>query len=101
MAYHRKKKDIKRRDSYLKYELIFIKNKYLIKSCFTSEKEKYFFYYNLLSRTYNYSFFSLQKNRCIYTNRPNWVYRKFKLNRMALKTFINQGSLNGVRTASW
>jgi ribosomal protein S14 len=41
------------------------------------------------------------KNRCIFTNSANSVYRDFRLNRSSLKEFLGSVLLVGVRKSSW
>jgi len=95
-----KRKDIKRRNLYNKYE---IKRKYL----------KYILYNNKLS-TYikqkamyllnNFPKDSSKiriKNRCVLTNRSKSVYRDFKISRIMLRNLANNGLLAGIVKSSW
>ena len=41
------------------------------------------------------------KNRCVLTNRPRAIYRKFGISRLMFRKYIWQGKLIGFRKASW
>ena len=41
------------------------------------------------------------RNRCVLTNRPRAIYRRFGLSRLMFRKYIWQGKLVGIRKASW
>ena len=41
------------------------------------------------------------RNRCVLTNRPRGIYKKFGLSRLMFRKYIWQGKLVGFRKASW
>lgn len=41
------------------------------------------------------------RNRCVLTNRPRSIYRKFGLSRLMFRKYASQCKLVGVRKASW
>ncbi len=41
------------------------------------------------------------RNRCILTNRPRAVYRKFGISRLMFRKYAWKGKLIGVRNSSW
>jgi small subunit ribosomal protein S14 len=41
------------------------------------------------------------RNRCEITGRPRAYYRRFKMSRIALRTFASYGMIPGVKKASW
>lgn len=41
------------------------------------------------------------RNRCVLTNRPRAIYRRFGLSRLMFRKYMWQGKLVGVRKASW
>jgi len=41
------------------------------------------------------------RNRCVLTNRPRAVYRKFGMSRLMFRKFAWQGKLIGVKKSSW
>lgn len=41
------------------------------------------------------------RNRCVLTNRPRGVYRKFGLSRLMFRKYIWQGKLIGIRKSTW
>lgn len=41
------------------------------------------------------------RNRCVLTNRPRAVYKKFGLSRLMFRKYVWQGKLIGVKNASW
>jgi small subunit ribosomal protein S14 len=41
------------------------------------------------------------RNRCVLTNRPRSIYRKFGLSRLMFRKYASQCKLVGIRKASW
>jgi ribosomal protein S14 len=41
------------------------------------------------------------RNRCVFTNRPRAVYRKFGLSRLMFRKYVWKGKLVGVKNSSW
>ncbi len=41
------------------------------------------------------------RNRCVFTNRPRAVYRKFGLSRLMFRKYVWKGKLAGVKNSSW
>ncbi len=41
------------------------------------------------------------RTRCVLTNRPRAVYRKFGLSRLMFRKYVSQGLLIGVKNSSW
>ena len=41
------------------------------------------------------------RNRCVLTNRPRAVYRRFGLSRLMFRKYVWQCKLVGIRKASW
>ncbi len=41
------------------------------------------------------------RNRCEITGRPRAFYRRFKMSRIALRTYASYGLIPGVQKASW
>lgn len=41
------------------------------------------------------------RNRCILTNRPRGIYKKFGLSRLMFRKYVWKGKLIGVKKASW
>ena len=41
------------------------------------------------------------RNRCVITNRPRAVYKKFKLSRLMFRKLASQGEIPGIKKASW
>jgi ribosomal protein S14 len=41
------------------------------------------------------------RNRCLLTNRPRAIYRKFGMSRLMFRKFVVQGLLTGVKNSSW
>lgn len=54
-----------------------------------------------LSKLPRNSAFSRVRNRCIYSGRPRSVYRLFRTSRIVFRTLASEGSLMGVKKASW
>ena len=88
-----KKPDLVKRYKFYKRE----KKKLILKSIVfnkkTNRKIKYY-----CSAKYNKSkliYFSELKNYCLFTGHSKSVYRKYKINRVFLKSLINQGFISG------
>ena len=47
------------------------------------------------------SSFTKIKNRCVFTNKSQSVYRFFKLNRSTFKHFVGKNLILGIRRSSW
>jgi ribosomal protein S14 len=41
------------------------------------------------------------RNRCLLTNRPRAIYRKFGISRLMFRKYVVQGMLAGVKNSSW
>lgn len=41
------------------------------------------------------------RSRCVLTNRPRAVYRKFGVSRLMFRKYVWQGKLIGVKNSSW
>ena len=41
------------------------------------------------------------RNRCVITNRPRAVYKKFKFSRLVFRKLALQGNIPGIRKATW
>tara|TARA_B100001142_G_scaffold300436_1_gene325208 strand:+ start:32757 stop:33056 length:300 start_codon:yes stop_codon:yes gene_type:complete len=41
------------------------------------------------------------RNRCVLTNRPRAVYKKFKFSRIQLRNLALEGEIPGIRKATW
>jgi ribosomal protein S14 len=41
------------------------------------------------------------RNRCVLTNRPRAVYKKFGMSRLMFRKYVWQGKLVGVKNSSW
>ena len=41
------------------------------------------------------------RNRCVLTNRPRAVYKKFKFSRIQLRNLALEGDIPGIRKATW
>lgn len=94
-----KKKDLLLRKAFVKNE----KKKYLLKSLVFNKKvqRKSKFYYSLLMVQPNFIFFTKIHNYCLFSGSSKSVYRKYKLNRVFLKSLINKGFISGARKASF
>lgn len=93
-------KDKKRRQLYLKYEekkylLNYIKNNLYKKKTIRNKA-----YLKLLALSPNSSH-TRARNRCVITNRPRAVYKKFKFSRLVFRKLALSGDLVGIRKASW
>ncbi|KAK8529590.1 hypothetical protein V6N13_102496 [Hibiscus sabdariffa] len=56
---------------------------------------------NKLSKLPRNSSFARVRNRCIFTGRPRSVYKFFRVSRIVFRGLAAQGSLMGVKKASW
>ncbi|GKV47326.1 hypothetical protein SLEP1_g54236 [Rubroshorea leprosula] len=54
-----------------------------------------------LSKMPRNSSFVRLRNRCIFTGRPRAVYAKFRMSRIVFRSLASQGSLMGIKKASW
>lgn len=41
------------------------------------------------------------RNRCVLTNRPRAIYRRFGISRLMFRKYVWEGKLIGVRNSSW
>ncbi len=41
------------------------------------------------------------RNRCVLTNRPRAIYKKFGLSRLMFRKYVWQGKLVGVKKSNW
>lgn len=57
-------------------------------------------YFNLLMLSRDSSITRI-KNRCVLTNRPRSIYKRFGLSRLMFRKYMWQGKLVGVKKASW
>lgn len=60
------------------------------------EKQRY-----MLSKLPRQGSFTRVRNRCIFTGRPRSVYALFRTSRIVFRELAGQGSLMGVKKASW
>jgi ribosomal protein S14 len=93
-------KDQKRRRIFNQYE----EKKYILKyiqknlNIHTSIREKA---YRKLSAFPRNSSLTRVRNRCVLTNRPRAVYKKFKFSRIQFRNLALQGDIPGMRKATW
>ena len=93
-------KDKNRRNLFLKLEKKQLILNYIINNVKLSKDSRYMAY-TLLRNISNISTITKIRNRCVFTNRARAVYRKFKLSRIFLKKYALDGSLIGIKKASW
>lgn len=41
------------------------------------------------------------RNRCVLTNRPRGIYKKFGLSRLMFRKYVWKGKLIGIKNSSW
>lgn len=95
------KKDIKKRNFFLKNELKYILLKYKLNNNKLNRNLKLLFHYNFLKNFHMNSSKTRLVNLCRETGRSHWILRKFKLSRMSFRKLADSGSLNGVKRSSW
>jgi ribosomal protein S14 len=93
-------KDKKRRQLFIKYEekkyiLKYIQNNLNISK--TIRERAYTKYLQMP----NNSSLTRVRNRCVLTNRPRAVYKKFKFSRIQFRNLALEGEIPGVRKATW
>lgn len=93
-------KDKKRRILYSAYERRKLLLKALIKNKGLTLKLRTFASKQLISLPRDASITRI-RNRCIFTNRPRAVYRKFGLSRLMFRKYVWKGKLVGVKNSSW
>ena len=100
MRHRRQIKDIKKRNLYIKTELIQRLKKIL---CFLFNINA--FYFALLNSNFlftKYKIFRTHiKNFCIVSGRSRAVHKKFKVSRILLIELSNKGYFFGLKKASW
>ncbi|ABJ90782.1 30S ribosomal protein S14 [Buchnera aphidicola] len=95
-----KAREFKRKKLALKYFLIREKLKKIVKSKFSSEKDRWNAMLKLQTLPRDSSP-SRQRNRCRQTGRPHAFLRKFGLSRMKLREAAMRGEIPGLTKASW
>ena len=93
-------KDKKRRKLYKNYEekkyiLNYLNNNLTLNKAIREKSYKI-----LLSFPRNSSS-TRARNRCVLTNRPRAVYKKFKFSRLVFRKLALQGDIPGIRKATW
>lgn len=93
-------KDKNRRNIYALYE----QKKLILKSISQNfklpKKTRNAAYLKLISLPKDSSITKI-RNRCVITNRPRAVYKKFKMSRLMFRKLALQGRLIGIKKASW
>ncbi|VFP81613.1 30S ribosomal protein S14 [Buchnera aphidicola] len=95
-----KAREIKRVKLALKYYAIRSQLKNIIKSKYSSDKERWNAMLKLQTLPRDSSP-SRQRNRCRQTGRPHAFLRKFGLSRMKLRESAMRGEIPGLTKASW
>ena len=93
-------KDKKRRILYYSFEERRVFLKALIKNIIISPELRILAYKQLILLPRDSSITRIS-NRCLYTNRPRAIYRKFGLSRLMFRKYVWKGKLIGVRNSSW
>ena len=93
-------KDQKRRKLYLKYEEKKYLLKYIQNNLNIDRTVREAAYYQLISLPRNSSHTRV-RNRCVITNRPRAVYKKFKFSRLIFRNLALQGEIPGISKATW
>lgn len=91
---------MRRRMLYASFEKRKMFLKALIEDLRISKSLRIFAYKELLQLPKDSSITRI-RNRCVLTNRPRAVYRKFGLSRLMFRKFVWQGKLVGVKNSSW
>jgi small subunit ribosomal protein S14 len=94
------KKDFFRRNLYLNIEFEYLRVKALTFNATLPKTVRFFFLMKLTRMSKNMSKVRI-KNRCIFTNKSQSVYRNFRINRSVLKNFVGSDLLVGIRKSSW
>ena len=98
----------------MKYLLLKDKRRRILFSLYEKKRKfLYSIYQNLMMpkqirlRAYSYLLFLSRdssitriKNRCVLTNRPRSIYKRFGLSRLMFRKYILQGKLTGVKKSS-
>ena len=93
-------KDQRRRTLVAKYE---IRRKWL-NALYKDLRLPYAFRNYIYSQLYTLprdSSITRLRNRCVLTNRPRGIYKKFGLSRLMFRKYVWQGKLVGFRKSSW
>lgn len=93
-------KDFSRRYTVLKYEKKKRVLKHLVNATWLPTEIKFKSHLKLNKLPRNSSAIRI-RNRCILTGRAKGVYRKFKITRTKIRTLMSNGTLIGVKKASW
>ena len=93
-------KDKKRRILYFSFETRRIFLKALIKNMSLSSSLRLVAYKQLISLPKDSSNTRI-RNRCLFTNRPRAIYRKFGMSRLMFRKYAWKGKLIGVKSSSW
>lgn len=93
-------KDKKRRILYSYFENRRIFLKALIKNLLIAPSLRLFAYKQLLNLPKDSSNTRI-RNRCLFTNRPRAIYRKFGMSRLMFRKYAWKGKLVGVKNSSW
>lgn len=95
------KKDIKKRNYFLKNEFKLILLKYQLNNINLTRNIKLIFHYKFLKNFHLDSSKTRLVNICVETGRSHWILREFKLSRMSFRKLADQGLLNGIKRSSW
>jgi len=87
------------RKNNLKNEMFLLVNKYNLNVNTLLFKYKYYIYFKIMRRFHLNSSISRIKSTCIISGRTHWVLRKFHINRMVFKNFVDFGIMNGLKRA--
>jgi ribosomal protein S14 len=93
-------KDKRRRILFSFFERRKLFLKALIKDMRLPETFRIFVYKQLLELPRDASITRI-RNRCILTNRPRGIYKKFGLSRLMFRKYVWKGKLIGVKNSSW
>jgi len=93
-------KDKKRRNNFEGKEIEYLRLKALTCNKVLPFTMRFFFNQQLFKIGLNYSFVKI-KNRCLFTQRSQSVYRLFHLNRITFRELVGQNLINGVKKSSW
>ncbi len=55
----------------------------------------------LLLKNFRTISISLLRNRCVISNKPRYIFTKYKLSRLALKRYLVQGKIMGLYKVTW
>ena len=93
-------KDKKRRILYFSFETRRIFLKAIIKNMSLPTNLRLIAYKQLITLPKDSSNTRI-RNRCLFTNRPRAIYRKFGMSRLMFRKYAWKGKLIGVKNSSW